>query len=369
LSGANSSPLLSGEGRGEVQGTGEVWPVAGHDGVVSTLAKSLEQGRLSHACLFLGPKGVGKGFLALNLAAALNCAEASRPCGACVNCRKTLDGKHPDVHVIRLPEAADGTARKLISIDQIKDLQQTAGLQPFLGAYRVFIIDGAEQLSVEAANRLLKTLEEPPANVVLALLASDERALLPTVLSRCRVYRLRPVPRDRIAEVLVSAHHLSRERARLLAGFAEGSIGWAIAAAKDEELGEARSARVGQIAELAGMPYHERLAVAGRLAEDFSKRRDEAYGWLDLLRQYWRDVLLLQGGARDAVVNADRTIALEAVAKAVTLQDAAGALRHIRATIEQLERNANPRLALDVLMLHLPVAAGIGTDAARSVGG
>ena len=331
-----------------------MWSVVGHNRVVAALARSLESGRISHAYLFAGPEGVGKGTLALNLAAALNCIGEEKPCGSCAQCRRAVGGKHADVQVIGVLSEAEGQGRKLIAIEQIREMQQMAGLQPFEGARKVFIIDGAEHLSLEAANCLLKTLEEPPPAVCLILLAGDEQQLLPTVLSRCQSYRMGPIPRGVIAELLASQYQVEPKRARLLASLADGSIGWAIAAAQDPRIVEVRAEKVDEALGLPGLGIPGRLALAGRLANEFTRRRDQVYGWLDLLRQCWRDVLLVNGGRPESVVNVDRVESIEAMAKVFSLPDIAGALRQALATTEQLEKNANPRLALDVLMLNLP---------------
>lgn len=269
-----------------------------------------------------------------------------------------MAGKHADVQVIGLVKEKDGSLSKQVSIDQVRDFQAQAGLQPFEGRYRVVIIEMADLLSLPASNALLKTLEEPPASVCVVLLAVDERAILPTVISRCRVYRLRPVPGARIAELLVSRHGVDAERAEMLARVADGSPGWAVRAAQDEEIVEARAATIDQVLEMLAMRYPERLALAGRQAEDFNKGREAVYAWLRLLRLCLRDLLLIQSGQGESVVNSDRMDLLGSLAGAVSLADLAKALQDADATREQLERNANPRLALEVLMLNLPIMAG-----------
>ena len=324
--------------------------------VVAALDRSLDRGRLSHANLFVGPRGVGKAFLALNLAQALNCAGEERPCGSCGQCRRIVGGKHADVQFIGVLSDAEGPGRKVITIEQIREMQQAAELQPFEGAFKVFIIDGAEHLSQDAANCLLKTLEEPPPAVRLILLAVDELAILPTVLSRCQSYQVRPVPRHIVEGLLTSRYQVETERARLLASLADGSIGWAITAAQDAQVLEELAERIDEVLELPALSIPQRLAAAERLAGEFTRRREGVYGWLHLLRGCWRDALLVKGGRSDTVVNVDRTERLEAMAESFSLTQIAGALRQAEATTERLEKNANPRLALDVLMLSLPTA-------------
>ena len=128
-----------------------MWSVVGHDKVVATLARRLEAGQMSHAYLFDGPVGVGKMRLALNIAQALNCVEDGKPCGSCGQCHRIAGGKHADVQIIGVLHDAEGPVRKVITIEQIKEFQQAAGLQPYEGVHRVFIIDGAEHLSQDRA--------------------------------------------------------------------------------------------------------------------------------------------------------------------------------------------------------------------------
>ena len=167
-----------------------MWQLTGHSRAIGLLRQSLGSGRLSHAYLFVGPAHVGKFTLALNLAQAVNCDGGDPPCQECVPCRRIAAAKHADIHIVDLLSVE----KKEIGIRQVADMQTAAHLPPFEGRHKVFIFDRAELLSHEAANSLLKTLEEPPPNVLIILLTARESALLPTIASRCQRVELRPLP-------------------------------------------------------------------------------------------------------------------------------------------------------------------------------
>lgn len=189
----------------------------GQERAKTILRHSLERGRISHAYLFVGPSGTGKRTLALAFAAALNCLADQRPCGSCRNCRRIDEGNHPDVTVLE-PEG------RSFKIDQIRQVQQLISLKPYEARSKIFILDGAEALTEQAANSLLKTLEEPPPYSVLILLA-DDSALLPTITSRCTLVHFQPLPQETVEEYL-------RQRgiveAAEIAAASGGSIGKAL---------------------------------------------------------------------------------------------------------------------------------------------
>ena len=172
-----------------------MWQVQGQDHIVNQLESSLKQGRPAHAYLLVGPPHVGKMTLALNLAQGLNCLQGTGvPCGSCLQCLRIARGHHADVKVVAVggtqgarasrPDPGEGPRRgreTVIGIDDVKEVLHQVNLKPFEGRVGVTIFDGAETMSDEAANALLKTLEEPPPQVVLVLLTSNEDAILPTV--------------------------------------------------------------------------------------------------------------------------------------------------------------------------------------------
>jgi DNA polymerase-3 subunit delta' len=300
-----------------------MWQVIGQTRAVSLLQRSLEVDSLAHAYLFVGPAHVGKMTLALNLAQALNCEAVEPPCGQCLS-------------------------------DQIRQLQHSANLPPFEGRCKVFIIDGVEMLSTEAANCLLKTLEEPVDKVVFILLTTNERLLPATVISRCQRVELLPLAATEVETALEKNWGVEPQKAELLATLSRGCLGWAVSIAFDDGLLRQRAERLDKLLDIVAGDYEERFAYAARLATQFGQNRGEVQAILDLWRDWWRDLLLVMVGRSDTVTNIDRLATLSEMAKDYNLAQVRAFINNIRAAGDQLKQNANPRLVLEVLMISLP---------------
>jgi len=331
-----------------------VWEIIGQSRVVSLFQRSLEKDSLAHAYLLIGPPHVGKMTLALNLAQALNCEATERPCGECAPCQKIASGNHADVQVIGLTRNEDFAEAKLISTEQIKEVQHSASLPPFEGKYKIFIIDGAELLSIEAANRLLKTLEEPEDKMLFILLTINENLLPATVVSRCQRLELSPLPTPEVETVLNSQWSIEPQKAKLLARLSHGCLGWAISAAFDDSLLEQRREKLDKLLDIINADYEERFAYAAQLATQFTQDRALVQEVLDLWLDYWRDLMLVKIGCSDIITNIDRVATSAGMAKDYKLTQIKNFINSIQAAGEQLRQNANPRLVLEVLMLDIP---------------
>ena len=246
----------------------------GHPRAVNALRRGLEEGRLSHAYLIAGPAHVGKMTLAMDLARMVNCAADAPPCGECRHCERIRQGLHADVRVVGPGYGGDEAAqsKSSIGIGEVRALGREANLKPFEGGTRVFIVEDAERLTPEAANALLKTLEEPPDQVVLALLASEPSVLPPTVLSRCRQIALRPMPVEQVAQELRSRNGADAMRIEEIARLSGGRMGWALRAVQEPELVDGRTKRLQEVQEVLEGTLEKRFAYAARLASRFAKR-------------------------------------------------------------------------------------------------
>jgi len=289
--------------------------------------------------------------LALYMASLLSClAPNSKPCGQCSACRKIAQGLHPDVRVIN-EEAGS------IKIDQIREMQREIALSPFEGHWRIYVLCDFQQATVEAANCLLKTLEEPPPKVVLVLTATESEALLPTIVSRCQVLNLRVLPASQVEHALQTYWTVQPVQASLLAKLSQGRMGWAIAASTDDSLLRTRDKHLLALEQALRMGRTQRLGLAGQLC-----RNSEAMPVLcDSWQSWWRDLLLLKTGNVGALVNVDRERTLQAEVQHCTMKEILDSLYFIRECAEQIEHNVNPCLALEVLLLKLPRLGDGGT--------
>ena len=333
-----------------------MWQLVGQDRAVTLLQRNLERGAVAHAYLLVGPPHVGKMTLALELAQALNCEAAEPPCGECDPCQKVASGKHADVQVIGVNSNGNSNdkPRTEISIEQVREIQHSSSLPPFEGKHKVFIIDGAELMSNEAANCLLKTLEEPSEGVVFILLTANDSFLPETVVSRCQRLELRPLPTSQVEAALGERRSLESAKTELLSRLCHGRLGWALTAADDDSLLERRDQLVEKLLEVIRGDNEQRFNYVAQLAAQFGKNRLSVQEVLDLWLDWWRDLLLIKLGSSGAITNIDHEAELAEMSKGYSLPQIRAFINSIQAAGEQLGQNANPRLTLEVLMLSIP---------------
>src|SRR5579884_904908 len=222
------------------------WNIVGHEHAIDILRRTLAAQQVRHAYLFTGPQRIGKTLLAQRLAQTLLCTGGPdpqvaplEPCNRCLACRKVLHGNHPDVHFIARPPD-----KQAILIEQIRELQSDSARRTLEGRRNIFIIQDAQDMNLQAANCLLKTLEEPEHDVVLLLTVPDAGLLLPTILSRVQMISMQLLTSMQIKNALVQQWDVEAEEADLIASLAAGRMGWAVQAAEDDEMLEERKAQL-----------------------------------------------------------------------------------------------------------------------------
>jgi DNA polymerase-3 subunit delta' len=323
------------------------WDIFGHEWAVQLLREHVMSGQVRHAYLFTGPPGIGRRTLALRLAQAINCPQplaSGEPCRTCRTCERLERMQHPDLSVVAA-ESEGGT----IKVEQVRELQHKLSLAPYEARFRVALLLRFQEANLNAANALLKTLEEPPDKVVLLLTADAPEALLPTVVSRCEVLRLRPMPLEQAQAVLLS-RGAAPERARLLAHLTEGRIGAALRLLEDGHALEERERLLDDLHDLLARPLRARFAYAERLGKDKEALRRAFLTWLS----FWRDALLLASGSDVALANLDREVAIKRLADQIGLAGADAIVRSLEKGLQGLEQNLNPRLLVEVTLLEWP---------------
>jgi DNA polymerase-3 subunit delta' len=330
------------------------------DRALSPLRSALRRAALHHAYLFGGPEGVGKGRAARLLAQAANCeggggaGPADDPCGACTPCRKIEKGIHPDVLVLAEertmaragtwePRGGRSPSREIV-VDQVRDLvDRRLALKRFEGRRRFVVIDPADAMNPQAQNALLKTLEEPPGDTTLVLVASSPDALLPTIRSRCLRVPFAPIPAAAVAARLEAAGH-APEKARLAAALSGGSLGRALA--MDDDALAARAEAVLGAAALDPGDAGAWLAFA----RDHGGDREEAQALCELLLVWLRDVAAAQAGA-EGLALPDLAAATGRIAAAISPAEALRRRREVGRAAAALRQNGAPVLALEAMLI------------------
>lgn len=329
------------------------WNMLGHEWAVEMLRQHAARGDVRHAYLFCGPPGVGRRTLALRLAQALNCTspvEPGIPCGTCRDCRQTDAMQHPDLNVIQaVDEDGNPKINGTLKVDQIRAVQHSLSLRPYQAKFRVALFLRFQEANDNAANALLKTLEEAPAHAILLLTADTPEQLLPTIISRCEILRLRALPVGAIETDLLS-RGVDDERARLLAHISGGRPGYARSLVDDLTLLEKREERLNDLQTLLSATRVEKFSYAEKLAKDKDTMRQTILVWLS----YWRDVMLRTAQAETPLVNVDRNMEIESLAGQVDLSTARRVVSELESVLEKMDRNVNSRLLAEVLLLDFP---------------
>jgi DNA polymerase-3 subunit delta' len=342
------------------------WPVWGNTAAVIAVRHALAAGTLGHAYLVTGPPGVGQVTLAQALAMAVNCERITpgvtpeaetAPCGVCRSCRHIQRGIHPDVRVISLAtQAAEaerkGTRNASITIDTIRDLKDEAYQRPNEGRKRVYLIAEAEALNDASVSALLKVLEEPPPHVLFLLVAPSAEAVLPTIRSRCQPVAMHALSRAAVAEWLVREHGADAEMAARVAALTGGRPGAALTL-----LAEPDQAAQGEgvesfltMVESGGIAPFRAIDALEKRWRNGGEERAAVLTELDLWLGCWRDALLIAVGQRALVTHRAQMARLEKFA-AWPLPALHTALAAVEEAVVRLDRNVNPRLALEAMVV------------------
>lgn len=337
-------------------------PFVGNAPAKESLRTAISGQSLPHSLLFTGPPQVGKGTLAAWLAQALLCDRKERdgdePCGECRACVRIAHGTHPDVQtfgIARQAESSDrAAASRELGIGAVREIVGEIDLLPFEAERKVYIIEDAGTLTEEAANALLKTLEEPPAYATLVLVAEDERTLPDTIRSRCVPVRLGPVPDREILALLSDLAGVEPATAQRLAALAAGRPGWALATARDPKALERHDANIAALLDALGSGAAGRIGLAEKMAKRWTAgHRLEVYATLFDWLGFWRHVLHVAAETSEPTAYPERRADVSRLAGR-GIEPAADAARRTVEAVANLDANANTRMTVETLLLRLP---------------
>jgi DNA polymerase-3 subunit delta' len=321
--------------------------LVGHAETLRRIEAAERAGRLHHALLFCGPDGVGKRSAGIALAARLLCVQPEpwapgglEACAHCHACRKVVAGSHPDLFEI----SPDG---RYLKIEQVRDLVTRTRLRPAEGGRRVIVIDAAETLRDEAANALLKTLEEPGAETHFVLVTPQPHRLLPTVRSRCQRIGFAPLSLVDVTAVLRHTDPGS-SAAIAVARLSEGSPSRARLLA-DNPIFAGRSEIVTMLTQLRERSIAEVLSVS----ESWSRNREELFVLLDLLRTVLRDAMMVRAGAADRMLHQDLAETLKPWSMTKPVEGWLQVLQRVEQADRELQGNVHPRMVVENLLLTL----------------
>ncbi|MCM8901858.1 DNA polymerase III subunit delta' [Caldicoprobacter algeriensis] len=319
--------------------------VIGQSFVVKRLKQIIESQRIGHAYLFVGSKGIGKKTIANIFARGIMCkSQGHRPCDLCRSCRQFNSGNHPDVYRVQKGDKSS------IGVEQIRNVLEDIHLKPYESSRKVYIIEDAHAMTVQAQNAFLKTLEEPPFFATIILLAEKSSELLPTILSRCQVFRMQRLTREEVCTIIISHFDMPRERAMLFAGLSGGIPGKGLQLAGSQEFNQMRSDVFKFLEEIFDYNDIDKM-TQWELFNQYKDRIDEI---LDMLVIWFRDILSYkETGDSALVINIDKLPVIEKQASLFTIRRIRSIIESIERTRRMLKGNANYQLTIENLLLNM----------------
>lgn len=263
--------------------------ILGHEQIIEHLKNAIQLDKVSHAYILNGPDMSGKKMIAESFAMTLQCEKKeAEPCMECHSCKQAINRNQPDI--IYLQHEKPNT----ISVDDIRSqINNDIVVKPYSSPYKVYIIDEAEKMNMQAQNALLKTIEEPPAYAVILLLTTNAETFLPTILSRCVRLNLKVVPDEKIKTYLMEHYEVPDYKADVCVAFAQGNVGKAIQLASSEDFNEIKNAALQLIKRLDDIELHE-MAEAIKQINSYKLQIND---YFDLIMIWYRDVLLYKATA------------------------------------------------------------------------
>lgn len=318
--------------------------IIGQEQMKEHFKNALETKKISHAYLINGERSSGKEFIAKIFAMALQCeGEGVEPCNECHSCKQALSGNQPDI--IYISHEKPNT----ISVDDIRSqINQDIDIKPYSSKYKIYIMNEAEKMNVQAQNALLKTLEEPPAYAIILLLTTNVEAMLDTILSRCVVLNMKPVSDRLVKEYLMKDMMIPDYKAEICVAFARGNIGKAKSLCTNEDFDKVRDEAVILLKNIRDMELTEVVKAIKQITD----LKLDVNDYLDIMSVWYRDVLLFKA-TRDAnsLIFKDEIQYIRKVADKCTYEGIEIIINALGQAKKRIDANVNFDLTMELLLL------------------
>lgn len=317
--------------------------ILGQNHIVSHFKNAIRLNKLSHAYIINGEIFSGKKTLATAVAMAVQCGNPE-PCMKCRSCKQCLSGNHPDIKWITYEKGS-------IGVDEIREqINNDIVIRPYSSEYKIYIIPDAENMTLQAQNALLKTIEEPPAYAIILLLASNSDLFLQTIISRCILLNIKPVPEGTIKNLLMRKYMVTDYEAAVAASFADGNIGKAIRLASSEDFNRLKSAVVDSLKKIDKFDMTDVIDRV-KLASEFKNDIDE---YFNLVRIWFRDVAMLKStGDPDRVTYKDEYKNIKKQAQKFSYMGIEKAVEAVDKAEARIKTNVNFDNAIELMFLSI----------------
>lgn len=321
--------------------------IAGQRVIVESLKNAVKNDMISNGYIFCGPKGCGKKLIAFIFSMAVNCTGemTDKPCGSCSSCTRVKSGNHPNIEVVR-PTGMS------IKIKQIRQIVGDTAKKPFESGYKVVIIENAEKMTHEAQDAFLKTLEEPPENTVFLLLAENHNLLLPTIVSRCQVYQLKPVAAEEMKAFIEARHDFQPSDIDEAVRYSKGITGVALELLQDKEELSTRAAYAEILEKAIAGNWSEAQLQAGAVVDS----KEEAERFLEFSHIWFRDVMVLRvlhGQGRELLINAGSIEKLSRHNSVLTEGKLNSIIEIVRNTARYVKYNVGIKNSIDGMLFNI----------------
>lgn len=320
--------------------------ILGHEQIKEHFRNAVQTGKVSHAYILSGEAGMGRKSLANTFALSLLCEKGkSEPCMQCHACKQVLSGNHPDLIYVTHEKPAS------IGVNDIREqINDTIMVRPYSSYYKIYIVDEAEKMTIQAQNALLKTIEEPPSYGVILLLTTNPEGFLPTVLSRCVQLKLKPLKDEVVKEYLIQSIGVEESQAEIYAAFSRGNLGKAIHLANSEEFRRMYYGILHLLKHLKDTDISDLLDYIRKLKDE----KMDIYGCLDFIQMWYRDVLIYKTTKDiNLLIFKDEFSSIKSVSTVSGYEGLEQILEAVDKARVRLDANVNMELVMELMLLTL----------------